>query len=71
MGASEGYSDPWTALAAIAVKTERIRIGTWITPIPNKLPWRFAHITASLDQLSAGSSTGPQGEEARGSVKEE
>jgi alkanesulfonate monooxygenase SsuD/methylene tetrahydromethanopterin reductase-like flavin-dependent oxidoreductase (luciferase family) len=54
MSASEGYSDPWTVLAAIAVETERIRIGTWITPIPNKLPWRFAHITASLDRLSDG-----------------
>jgi alkanesulfonate monooxygenase SsuD/methylene tetrahydromethanopterin reductase-like flavin-dependent oxidoreductase (luciferase family) len=35
-----GYSDPWTVLAAIAVQTERIRIGTWITPIPNNLPSR-------------------------------
>jgi len=49
-----GYSDPWTVLAAIAVQTERIRIGTWITPIPNNLPWRLAQILASLDQLSNG-----------------
>lgn len=49
-----GFSDPWTVLAAVAVRTKRIRIGTWITPIPNKLPWRLAHILASLDQLSDG-----------------
>jgi hypothetical protein len=51
---SAGYSDPWTVLAAIAVQTEQIRLGTWITPIPNKLPWRLAHILASLDHLSNG-----------------
>jgi alkanesulfonate monooxygenase SsuD/methylene tetrahydromethanopterin reductase-like flavin-dependent oxidoreductase (luciferase family) len=51
---SWGYSDPWTVLAAIAVKTNRIRLGTWITPIPLDLPWRVAHALASLDQLSNG-----------------
>ncbi len=51
---SWGYSDPWTALAAIAVKTKKIRLGTWITPLPLDLPWRVAHVLASLDQLSNG-----------------
>ncbi len=51
---SDGYSDPWTVLAAVAVRTERIRIGTWITPVPSQLPWRLAHSVASLDQLSDG-----------------
>lgn len=51
---SWGYSDPWVPLAAIAAKTKRIRIGTWITPIPIDLPWRIAHTLASLDQLSNG-----------------
>lgn len=49
-----GFSDPWTVLAAIAAKTTRIRLGTWITPVPNNLPWRLAQILASLDQLSDG-----------------
>lgn len=48
------YSDPWTALAAIAAQTERIRLGTWVTPVPNNLPWRLAHILASLDHISGG-----------------
>jgi len=51
---SWGYSDPWTVLAAIAAGTKRIRIGTWITPIPIDLPWRIAHTLASLDQIANG-----------------
>lgn len=50
----EGLSDPWTVLAAIAVRTERVRLGTWITPLPSKVPWELAHTLASLDQLSNG-----------------
>lgn len=50
----DGFSDPWTVLAAVAVQTTRIRLGTWITPIPQQLPWRLAHTLASLDQLSDG-----------------
>jgi len=49
-----GYSDPWTELAAIAAQTEDIKLGTWITPISNNLPWRLAQILATLDQLSNG-----------------
>lgn len=50
----DGFSDPWTVLAAIATRTERIVLGTWITPVPQQLPWRLAHTLASLDQLSDG-----------------
>ncbi len=50
----DGFSDPWTVLAAIAARTTRIRLGTWITPVPQQLPWRLAHTLASLDQLSDG-----------------
>jgi len=34
--------DPWVALAAVAMATERIRIGTTVTPIPRRRPWKLA-----------------------------
>jgi len=46
--------DSFIALAAIAVGTQRIRIGTTVTPLPRLRPWAVARQTASLDQLSNG-----------------
>jgi alkanesulfonate monooxygenase SsuD/methylene tetrahydromethanopterin reductase-like flavin-dependent oxidoreductase (luciferase family) len=46
--------DPWVALAAIAVETNRIRIGTLSTPIARRRPWKLARETISVDHLSAG-----------------
>ena len=48
-----GY-DPWVALAAIAVQTSRVRIGTMITPLSRRRPWKVARETATLDHLSHG-----------------
>lgn len=50
----EGWSHPWTIHAAIAARTDRIRLGTWITPIPRQQPWQLAYELATLDQLSDG-----------------
>ena len=47
-------SDPWVALAAIAMSTERIRIGTMVTPLARRRPWKVARETISLDHLSGG-----------------
>ena len=47
-------SDSLTALAAIAVKTKKIRIGTTLSPLPRYKPWTLARQTATLDQLSNG-----------------
>ncbi len=47
-------SDSLTVLAAIAVKTEKIRIGTTLSPLPRYKPWTLARQTATLDQLSNG-----------------
>lgn len=47
-------SDPWVALAAIALGTERIRIGTMVTPLPRRRPWKLAREAVSLDHLSGG-----------------
>jgi alkanesulfonate monooxygenase SsuD/methylene tetrahydromethanopterin reductase-like flavin-dependent oxidoreductase (luciferase family) len=35
-------SDPWVVLGAIATRTRRIRIGTMVTPIPRRRPWKLA-----------------------------
>jgi alkanesulfonate monooxygenase SsuD/methylene tetrahydromethanopterin reductase-like flavin-dependent oxidoreductase (luciferase family) len=46
--------DPWTLLAAIAARTSRVRLGTILTPLPFRRPWKLASQVATLDQLSGG-----------------
>ncbi|MCJ7437326.1 MAG: LLM class flavin-dependent oxidoreductase, partial [Acidimicrobiia bacterium] len=46
--------DPWVALGAIAVSTERLVLGPMITPLPRRRPWRVARETTTLDRLSGG-----------------
>jgi len=46
--------DPTVALAAIASVTNHIRIGTMLTPIARRRPWKLARELASLDHLSGG-----------------
>ena len=47
-------ADPWTTHAAIATRTDRIRLGSWVTPIPRRQPWQLARDLATLDRLSDG-----------------
>jgi alkanesulfonate monooxygenase SsuD/methylene tetrahydromethanopterin reductase-like flavin-dependent oxidoreductase (luciferase family) len=50
-----GYGvDAWTLLAAIAARTSRVRLGTMLTPLPWRRPWKVASQVATLDQLSGG-----------------
>lgn len=46
--------DPWVTLAAIAVTTKQIRIGTTVTPVARRRPWKLARETVTLDHLSQG-----------------
>src|SRR6266568_4714085 len=46
--------DAWVALTAAAMRTERIRLGTMLTPLPRRLPWDVASQVATLDNLSGG-----------------
>ena len=46
--------DPWSVLAAIAVGTSRVRLGTMLTPLPWRRPWKVASQVATVDQISAG-----------------
>ncbi|MDP9380206.1 MAG: LLM class flavin-dependent oxidoreductase [Chloroflexota bacterium] len=47
-------TDPWVSLAAIAVCTQRVRIGTLLTPPSRRRPWKLASEAATLDRLSNG-----------------
>jgi alkanesulfonate monooxygenase SsuD/methylene tetrahydromethanopterin reductase-like flavin-dependent oxidoreductase (luciferase family) len=46
--------DPWVALSAAAMTTERIKLGTMLTPLARRRPWELASQTATLDNLSGG-----------------
>lgn len=50
----EPIADPWVALGAMAVRTERIRVGTLVTPLPRRRPAKLAREVATLDHLSGG-----------------
>ncbi len=53
-GDPQETADPWVAMAAIAVATERIRIGPMVTPITRRRPIKLARETTTLDHLSRG-----------------
>ena len=46
--------EAWVSLTAAAMRTERIRLGTMITPVSRMRPWELASKTATLDNLSHG-----------------
>jgi alkanesulfonate monooxygenase SsuD/methylene tetrahydromethanopterin reductase-like flavin-dependent oxidoreductase (luciferase family) len=47
-------ADPWVALAAIAVATTSVRLGTMVTPLTRRRPIKLAREAVTLDQLSRG-----------------
>ncbi|HUY78651.1 MAG TPA: LLM class flavin-dependent oxidoreductase [Ktedonobacterales bacterium] len=58
-GANEGPEkmltcDPWIALAAMAARTQRVKLGTMVTPLSRRRPWKLARETVTLDRLSGG-----------------
>ncbi len=44
--------ESFTSLAAMALSTERVRIGTTVTPLPKSKPWIVAGQTATLGSLA-------------------
>jgi alkanesulfonate monooxygenase SsuD/methylene tetrahydromethanopterin reductase-like flavin-dependent oxidoreductase (luciferase family) len=47
-------TNTWTALAAMAVRTERVALGVTVTPLARRRPWSVAREAAAVDQLSGG-----------------
>jgi alkanesulfonate monooxygenase SsuD/methylene tetrahydromethanopterin reductase-like flavin-dependent oxidoreductase (luciferase family) len=58
--------DPWVLLGAVAQATERVRLGTLVTPLARRRPWivakHFSHLrrstTKSMQWVSASMSSG-------------
>jgi alkanesulfonate monooxygenase SsuD/methylene tetrahydromethanopterin reductase-like flavin-dependent oxidoreductase (luciferase family) len=46
--------DPWAILAAIAVRTERVRLGAMVFAPARRRPWTLAKAATTVDQLSGG-----------------
>jgi alkanesulfonate monooxygenase SsuD/methylene tetrahydromethanopterin reductase-like flavin-dependent oxidoreductase (luciferase family) len=46
--------DAWGLLAAMAAVTTRVKLGTMLTPLPWRRPWKVASQVATVDQLSGG-----------------
>jgi F420-dependent oxidoreductase-like protein len=55
MGHSErGSLDAWTTLAAVAAVTERIRLGTMVSPVTFRHPSALAKSVVTVDHVSGG-----------------
>jgi alkanesulfonate monooxygenase SsuD/methylene tetrahydromethanopterin reductase-like flavin-dependent oxidoreductase (luciferase family) len=46
--------DAWSLLGAMAARTERVRLGTLLSPLPWRRPWKLASQVATVDQISGG-----------------
>lgn len=53
IGAFDTY-DPWVVMAAMAMRTERVRLGAMLTPPARRRPWKLAREAMTLDRLSGG-----------------
>lgn len=54
IGQPHSAADAWVSLAAMAMTTERIRIGPIVTPVARRRPWKLARETTTVDRLSKG-----------------
>ena len=54
MGEQGETYDPWLTLTAMTLRTKRVYLGTAVTPLPSRLPWKLAREVITLDHLSHG-----------------
>jgi alkanesulfonate monooxygenase SsuD/methylene tetrahydromethanopterin reductase-like flavin-dependent oxidoreductase (luciferase family) len=50
----ESHTEPFTLLAAVAARTEKVTLGTWVTPLVARDVVHVARSAANVDQLSGG-----------------
>jgi alkanesulfonate monooxygenase SsuD/methylene tetrahydromethanopterin reductase-like flavin-dependent oxidoreductase (luciferase family) len=50
----ESHTEPFTLLAAVAARTEKLTLGTWVTPLVARDVVHVARSAANVDQLSGG-----------------
>ena len=46
--------DPWVTMAAVAMRTRRVKLGITVTPLSRRRPWKVAREVVTLDHLSHG-----------------
>jgi alkanesulfonate monooxygenase SsuD/methylene tetrahydromethanopterin reductase-like flavin-dependent oxidoreductase (luciferase family) len=46
--------DPWALMGAMAMATERVRLGAMLTPPSRRRPWKLAREATTVDRLSSG-----------------
>jgi alkanesulfonate monooxygenase SsuD/methylene tetrahydromethanopterin reductase-like flavin-dependent oxidoreductase (luciferase family) len=46
--------DAWALLGAMALATERVRLGAMVSPLSRRRPWKVARETTTIDRLSNG-----------------
>ncbi len=46
--------DPWSLLGAMAMVTERVRLGAMVFALPRRRPWKVAREAITIDHLSKG-----------------
>ena len=49
-----GSNDAWTLLGALAASTERLRLGTMVSPVTFRLPAVLAKAATTVDRISGG-----------------
>jgi alkanesulfonate monooxygenase SsuD/methylene tetrahydromethanopterin reductase-like flavin-dependent oxidoreductase (luciferase family) len=47
-------TDPWIAVAGMAARTQRVRLGIMVTPLARRRPWKVAREAVALDALCGG-----------------
>ena len=52
--ANHDIVDPWMLLAAVAERTERVRLGPMVAAVSRRRPWQVAKQIVTLDRMSGG-----------------